>query len=77
VGYFAYLIPLKAVNADAAYLYANHVAYLRDNCSLEQALQRKPRWLMRLLRGLLAPAIGRSKGETHDDLGASGQAGGE
>ncbi|MBM3155324.1 MAG: hypothetical protein FJ008_08360, partial [Chloroflexi bacterium] len=34
IGYFAYTIPLKKVNEDAAYLYANHITYERKNESL-------------------------------------------
>jgi len=56
-GYFAYLIPLRAANADAAYLYANHVAYVRSGCSLEQALHKLPAWRQRLVGRLLGFAI--------------------
>ncbi|MDZ4686491.1 MAG: hypothetical protein SH850_15590 [Planctomycetaceae bacterium] len=50
VGYFAYLIPLRASNADAAFLYANHVSYRRSGQSLKTSLSRKPRWMQRLVR---------------------------
>lgn len=53
VGYFAYLIPLRAQNADAAALYANHIAYRWYNRSLEQCLRPKPRWIQRLVRGIV------------------------
>ncbi len=56
-GYFAYLIPLRSANADAAYVYANHIAYLRSGCSLERSLQQKPRWLERMLRRVLGPVL--------------------
>lgn len=63
VGYFAYLIPLRATNADAAYIYANHIAYLRSDCSLEQSLQRKPRWLQGMIRGVLASVMVKPREE--------------
>jgi hypothetical protein len=50
VGYFAYVLPLRSTNADAAFLYANHVSYRRWNKPLETALETKPRWLRRLVR---------------------------
>jgi hypothetical protein len=49
-GYFAYLIPLRSANADAAFLYANHVSYRRSGQSLSVYLSRKPRWMQRLVR---------------------------
>jgi len=54
VGYFAYLIPLRESNADAAYVYANHITYLRGDCSLRQFILRRPAWQQRLLRSMLA-----------------------
>jgi hypothetical protein len=56
VGYFAYLIPLRARNADAAYLFANHLTYLRSGCSLEAYLAKKPAWLGRLVRSIVSTA---------------------
>jgi len=50
VGYFAYLIPLRTANAEAAFLYANHVSYRRSGQSLSVYLSRKPRWMQRLVR---------------------------
>lgn len=63
VGYFAYLIPLRQTNADAAYIYANHVTYLRKNCSLEESLRRKPRWLQRVLRGVMASVMEKPRAD--------------
>ncbi|MFO0917510.1 MAG: hypothetical protein U0872_04245 [Planctomycetaceae bacterium] len=59
-GYFAYLIPLRAANADAAYLYANHVSYLRSNCSLRQYILSKPPWQQRLIQSTLATVLTHS-----------------
>lgn len=56
-GYFAYLIPLRASNADAAYIYANHFVYLRSDCSLQQFILRKPAWQQRIFHNLLAGII--------------------
>ncbi len=39
LGYFAYLLPLKRVNEDAAYLFANHLTYHRSGVSLEEYLE--------------------------------------
>jgi hypothetical protein len=50
VGYFAYLIPLRSRNAEAARLYANHISYRRWGKSLHAALAGKPRWMQRLVR---------------------------
>ncbi len=52
-GNLAYLIPLRATNADAPYLYANHISYLRSGASLEQALQKMPVWRQRLIRRIV------------------------
>lgn len=56
-GNFAYLIPLHATNADAPYLYANHISYLRTGTSLEQSLKKQPEWRQRQLRRLLGFAL--------------------
>lgn len=59
-GYFAYLIPLRATNADAAYLYANHVSYLRSDCALRQFVLQRPVWQRRLMQRLLSPILAHS-----------------
>jgi hypothetical protein len=56
-GNFAYLIPLRTTNADAPFLYANHISYLRTGCSLEQSLRKQPAWRQRQLRRLLGFAM--------------------
>ena len=63
VGYFAYLIPLRAINADATFLYANHIAYLRNDCSLKHYLARKPPWQQRLIRSVLASVMDQPQDE--------------
>lgn len=55
VGYFAYTLPLKKVNEDAAYLYANHITYERKNQSLVRYIQGQPAILRRILERLLIP----------------------
>lgn len=55
VGYFAYTLPLKKVNEDAAYLYANHITYERKNESLVRYIQGKPAIIRRILERLLIP----------------------
>jgi len=55
IGYFAYTLPLKKVNEDAAYLYANHITYERKNESLVRYIQGKPAIIRRILERLLIP----------------------
>jgi len=55
IGYFAYTIPLKKVNEDAAYLYANHITYERKNESLVRYIKGKPAIIRRILERLLIP----------------------
>ncbi len=78
-GYFAYLIPLRAKNADAAALYANHIAYRWYNRSLEQCLHPKPKWIQRLVRGIVGTtaqnasaqiSLPHSAGPTPNDPGS-------
>lgn len=52
-GYLAYLIPLRARSAEAAYVYANHVTYFRSGCSFRAYLDRKPAWFARFVRRLV------------------------
>ncbi len=52
-GYFSYLLPLRAAHADAAYLYANHVAYLRYDTPLAALLSDKPAPLRRLVERIV------------------------
>lgn len=54
-GYLAYLVPLRSLHPTAAWIYANHVSFLRSGRSLERSLEGKPRPLRRLV-GWLAPA---------------------
>jgi len=55
IGYFAYTVPLKKVNEDAAFLYANHITYQRKNESLVRYIQGKPALIRRTLERLLIP----------------------
>lgn len=55
VGYFAYILPLKKVNEDAAYLYANHITYERSSESLVRYIEGKPAIIRRILEKLLIP----------------------
>ncbi|MBM3176075.1 MAG: hypothetical protein FJ022_07200 [Chloroflexi bacterium] len=55
IGYFAYTLPLKKVNEDAAYLYANHITYERKKESLVKYIQGKPAIIRRILERLLIP----------------------
>jgi hypothetical protein len=52
-GYFAYLIPLRQEHPQAAYLFANHIAYLRYDASLNDLLRDKPAFLRRLLERIV------------------------
>jgi len=54
LGYFAYLLPLKRVNEDAAYLFANHVTYHRSNISLDKYLEGRRG--AGLVRRIIVPA---------------------
>ena len=53
-GYLAYVFKLRQVSEDAAYLYANHVAYARRGSSLSNLLKSKPR-LFTQVAGWLVP----------------------
>lgn len=55
VGYFAYTLPLRRVSEDAAYLYANHVTYVRRSASLVGYIQGKPAIVRRIVERLLIP----------------------
>jgi len=59
-GYFAYLIPLRSRSADAAFLLANHITYLRSDCSLHAWLEKKPHWMGRLIRAVVSSSPGES-----------------
>lgn len=52
-GYFSYLVPLRRAHDDAAYVYANHVAYLRYGTSLDAVLREKPAPLRRVVERIL------------------------
>ncbi len=53
-GYGAYVFKLRQVSEEAAYLYANHLAYARWGASLAKVLESKPRILTKLV-GWLVP----------------------
>ena len=55
IGYFAYTLPLKRVNEDAAYLYANHITYARKNVSLVRYIDGKPAIIRKVLERLFIP----------------------
>jgi len=55
IGYFAYTLPLKKVNEDAAYLFANHITYERGNESLVNYINGKPAIIKRILERFLIP----------------------
>lgn len=57
VGYFAYLIPLRARSPDIAFLYANHFTYSRSNCALSEYLERRPKWMATIVRKVI-PSLG-------------------
>lgn len=59
-GYFAYLVPLRSRSADAVFLYANHFTYSRSNCSLPAYLERRPKWIARIVRGVVRPPVGQA-----------------
>jgi len=55
VGYFAYTIPLRKTNEDGAYLFTNHISYLRNNMSLIEYLEGKPGFIRKLIQKLIIP----------------------
>ncbi len=65
-GYFAYLVPLRREHPQAAYLYANHIAYLRYDASLNDVMHDKPAFLCRLLKRIVGatPKASTNQGTT-------------
>ncbi len=61
VGYFAYLIPLRARSPDAAFLYANHFTYSRSNCALPTYLERRPKWIGWMVRKVVVAPGGQAE----------------
>lgn len=54
VGYSAYIVALRHHDPEAAFLYANHLSYMRFDRSLEAVLENKPR----ILRAAIRRAVG-------------------
>ncbi len=52
-GYFSYLVPLRASHEDAAYLYANHISFIRYDASLAVLLSGKPALVQRLVERMV------------------------
>jgi len=49
-GYLAYIVALRRHDPDAAFLYANHLSYLRYDLPLEAVLRDRPRLIQRIVR---------------------------
>ena len=50
LGYCSYLVALRRVSEDAAFLYANHVSYGLSGESFEVVLEGKPAWVQRMAK---------------------------
>jgi hypothetical protein len=61
LGYCAYVVALRRVNEDAAYLYANHISYARNGESFESFLARRPAWIQWVGRRWLVPVPGEKQ----------------
>jgi len=72
LGYGAYLLPLRRVSEQTAYLYANHVAYTHRGQSLARILASKPRILKRLTHCFVPVELRSPHGRAGDDSSAVG-----